>query len=686
MQTTLPLTYLPELTQYFQMGIDIDTLSKTAIEAPILQRVALLLERIGSKGLKLTPKGKLPTAVVKDLISISPDLDTQKAMELTKRTFEDDFYVAAQTRIVCELGKLIKVSNRKLQYGSMVKRYLHAPTHEQYLYLLDQYEQVNLGYFDGYQEEILTHDFKFLLLQILRDREVQFRSVGAYMAFLYSENPMLQTLVEETIIPDRVFSSDVLDQFDSIIELRLFKRHFAPFGLIEEPLESDNIWMAHYEVRATSLLQALLASKHAIDCSQILTPSLFKKFQKEAKALKIDHLFHDFSFAISRCMHENCFNPQKMAKEVTSANLSVGIPATQREAFYKAFFSAVLTTFRYFTRLEEKGKYDDSMQKEFYDFIEGVYRLLDEGKNKPYELFMGFAPAIQFFSDMLHNLYGTDLQDTHFQKKLLEQTNEEILEEVTLLLASLTHFEKKAKKSKRISAKLKEAFTHILTTYLLTLMEIHAFRRDGFLNIHMHEEHTDMPPIQEKVYQLRIDLMDTKPPIWRRILIKSSASLYDLHCAIQHAMGWMNGHLHRFEKDNLYYGPASDEDDFAFMETLDERGYTIADLLGHVGAYLHYEYDFGDGWRHRVRLEKIHEQSEVNIALPACIKGKNACPPEDVGGVWGYYGILEILQDPTHPEYEETVEWIGGTFDPAYFDLEEANTMMKEGCIALMGL
>lgn len=182
------------------------------------------------------------------------------------------------------------------------------------------------------------------------------------------------------------------------------------------------------------------------------------------------------------------------------------------------------------------------------------------------------------------------------------------------------------------------------------------------------------------IYQLRIDLAGAKPPIWRRILISSVDTLYDLHCAIQNAMGWTNSHLHSFESGGSSYGMADVEDEFDEFETLDEKRYTIAHLLSYEGDTLLYVYDFGDDWEHKIKLEKIITE-KINNPLPRCIKGKNACPPEDVGGLWGYYGMLEVLRDPDNPEREEYLEWLGGKFDPEYINLEKINALMSEGCI-----
>jgi hypothetical protein len=90
-----------------------------------------------------------------------------------------------------------------------------------------------------------------------------------------------------------------------------------------------------------------------------------------------------------------------------------------------------------------------------------------------------------------------------------------------------------------------------------------------------------------------------------------------------------------------------------------------------------YEYDFGDGWEHRILVEKILPL-EPGRAYPVCIKGRRACPPEDVGGTWGYAAFLDAIGDPEHPEHDSYLEWIGGEFDPEAFDLDEVNDALSE--------
>jgi hypothetical protein len=180
------------------------------------------------------------------------------------------------------------------------------------------------------------------------------------------------------------------------------------------------------------------------------------------------------------------------------------------------------------------------------------------------------------------------------------------------------------------------------------------------------------------IYQLKITLKDSKPPIWRRIWIASDLELIDLHYAIQAAMGWGNYHLHQFKQDRTFYQPDPDDEFSGFGGILmaDSAGVRIDDLLCKETQKIQYEYDFGDSWEHEVLFENVFEP-DANVTYPVCVKGKGACPPEDCGGLWGYYNLLEVLGDPEDDEHESMLEWTGGPIDPAAFDLEETNARIR---------
>ena len=181
-------------------------------------------------------------------------------------------------------------------------------------------------------------------------------------------------------------------------------------------------------------------------------------------------------------------------------------------------------------------------------------------------------------------------------------------------------------------------------------------------------------PSKARIYQVKVTLDESKPPIWRRILVPGPVTLQYLHYVLQMAMGWTNSHLHQFIVGRTYYGEPHPDYDF---EMRDERRVKLNQIATSEGFKFRYEYDFGDSWIHTLLVEKILEP-QPGQQYPVCIKGRRACPPEDVGGVWGYEMFLEAIRDPDHPEHEDYLEWIGGEFDPEAFDLEEMNEALSE--------
>ncbi len=175
--------------------------------------------------------------------------------------------------------------------------------------------------------------------------------------------------------------------------------------------------------------------------------------------------------------------------------------------------------------------------------------------------------------------------------------------------------------------------------------------------------------VPKKVYQIKVTLQGIRPPIWRRLEVTSDTKLSELHDIIQTAMGWQDCHLHQFTVGNTYYGKPDRSS--PFDDTKDERKVKLSKLLPKEKSKFAYEYDFGDSWEHEILLEKILPMEEKEY--PVCVKGKRACPPEDVGGVWGYANLLKAIQDPDHPEHEEMQEWVEDDFDPEAFDLKDIN-------------
>jgi hypothetical protein len=175
------------------------------------------------------------------------------------------------------------------------------------------------------------------------------------------------------------------------------------------------------------------------------------------------------------------------------------------------------------------------------------------------------------------------------------------------------------------------------------------------------------------VYQLKIQLRDIRPPIWRRVQVKD-CTLAKLHNIIQVCLDWTNSHLHDFEVGEERYGEPDPE---GMMEyDADERRVKLSQLVARGIKKFVYVYDFGDHWTHVLQIEKVLP-AESGVSYPRCMTGKRAGPPEDCGGPWGYTDLLSILRDPAHASHEEMSDWVPEGFDPETFDLALINEELQ---------
>jgi len=173
------------------------------------------------------------------------------------------------------------------------------------------------------------------------------------------------------------------------------------------------------------------------------------------------------------------------------------------------------------------------------------------------------------------------------------------------------------------------------------------------------------------VFQFRITLQDIKPTIWRCIQIAKQCTFWDLHVAVQNAMGWTDSHLHEFRVFNPATGkkecigiPDNNEDVHPTLAGWDVK---VEHYMRSEANYeIRYLYDFGDDWEHLIAFEGEHDKQADKY--PVCLAGERACPPEDVGGIPGYENFITIIKNPRHKERKELLEWVGGKYDPEKFD------------------
>jgi hypothetical protein len=180
-------------------------------------------------------------------------------------------------------------------------------------------------------------------------------------------------------------------------------------------------------------------------------------------------------------------------------------------------------------------------------------------------------------------------------------------------------------------------------------------------------------PRADWVHQFLIVLVNTDPLVWRRIQVPEHYSFWDLHVAIQDAMGWLDCHLHEFRvpvdsragRVERFGIPVDD----ALEQTPVRPDWTVkvSSVVGKADLPTLYLYDFGDDWRHMIMYEGA-AQLERRAMYPHCVSGARKCPPEDCGGAHGYVEFLEAIRDPKHTRHAELLNWVGGSFDPDAFD------------------
>lgn len=189
--------------------------------------------------------------------------------------------------------------------------------------------------------------------------------------------------------------------------------------------------------------------------------------------------------------------------------------------------------------------------------------------------------------------------------------------------------------------------------------------------------------MNDRLYVLKIELLDIEPKIWRRFVIPGSIPLDRLHDVIQIVMGWQGYQQHEFVigKNRYRENPEDEEED----DSKDESLFRLMDLVKQKGRTFRYFYDFGDdGWAHEITIEDSHYSHPLLRVPVVCLDGARACPPEDVGGIEGFFDFCEAVLDSTHEDHEEETEWYAsfpwhnGSFDSGAYDMAKVNAELMK--------
>lgn len=182
----------------------------------------------------------------------------------------------------------------------------------------------------------------------------------------------------------------------------------------------------------------------------------------------------------------------------------------------------------------------------------------------------------------------------------------------------------------------------------------------------------------QEIIQLNVSLLQSKPLIWRRILVHRDTTFFELHHIVQISMGWQNYHLFEFSLEGYRIGEIDEGEKgsgFGSDQLLDCREIKLGDIVTGPNDVITYSYDFGDGWKHRIEVEAFLP-IDKSLSYPVCTNGQMACPPEDCGGIHAFYHSLDILKDKAHPDFRETTQWFPRNYKPERFDRVKVNRQL----------
>lgn len=178
------------------------------------------------------------------------------------------------------------------------------------------------------------------------------------------------------------------------------------------------------------------------------------------------------------------------------------------------------------------------------------------------------------------------------------------------------------------------------------------------------------------IYVLHVQIRGIDPPIWRRFHVDGGVTLRKLHHILQTVFGWTDAHLHEFEVEDSTYAMLDNDNVLEDRGMQDDRKAKLH-RLAYQGQRFLYRYDFGDDWLHDIRVEEIIHAKQEPGAEAWVVAGERACPPEDVGGIYGYQEMMQVLSaTPDSEEAQSYKTWAGDDFDPELFDRRATNATL----------
>ena len=438
-------------------------------EAPLLKGINVLLQSIDLKGLTLTKNGFLPTKVVKSIVEVAATISDQRFLRVQTRFYEEENLSANMTRVVSETLKLIKVQKGKLLLTKKGNEFLSLTPHEQYIILFNIMLGMNIGYFDRHQEAMCVHNSSLIMLQLLRDKERDFRTAEVYTALLLDMYPIIEDSIDDLEVLD-YGGKDKLDIFASIAETRLFERLFLPFGLIE-------MQTAKYPQKDTfaksALLDNFISEKHAINKNLVLSKKLLKTFQDEIRQNKLDiNLFEVTMYLFAQYAHIPVPPKSSVVDVLMQKHPVLGTLRVSYTQLYEKLIDSVLTTFEEFTQLDTVGASKDSLVDEYMQMIDSLFALANTPK--PFNTVQKLHILPAFIFDILKLRHNLDQFTQDFILECSKIFDEEFAMDIAQLMLLLEKLEKDAKKLKKNKPNFEQGIKEFIQTYLMIVLELRS--------------------------------------------------------------------------------------------------------------------------------------------------------------------------------------------------------------------
>ena len=438
-------------------------------EAPLLKGINVLLQSIDLKGLTLTKNGFLPTKVVKSIVEVAATISDQRFLRVQTRFYEEENLSANMTRVVSETLKLIKVQKGKLLLTKKGNEFLSLTPHEQYIILFNIMLGMNIGYFDRHQEAMCVHNSSLIMLQLLRDKERDFRTAEVYTALLLDMYPIIEDSIDDLEVLD-YGEKDKLDIFVSIAETRLFERLFLPFGLIE-------MQTAKYPQKDTfaksALLDNFISEKHAINKNLVLSKKLLKTFQDEIRQNKLDiNLFEVTMYLFAQYAHIPVPPKSSVVDVLMQKHPVLGTLRVSYTQLYEKLIDSVLTTFEEFTQLDTVGASKDSLVDEYMQMIDSLFALANTPK--PFNTVQKLHILPAFIFDILKLRHNLDQFTQDFILECSKIFDEEFAMDIAQLMLLLDKLEKDAKKLKKNKPNFEQGIKEFIQTYLMIVLELRS--------------------------------------------------------------------------------------------------------------------------------------------------------------------------------------------------------------------